>query len=77
MRAAARRCRCARSPASRSSSLGTGEKLDAIEPFHPGRVAGRILGMGDIVSIVEKAAESIEEEDAEKLAKRMAKGSST
>jgi signal recognition particle subunit SRP54 len=56
---------------------GTGEKLDAIEPFHPGRVAGRILGMGDIVSIVEKAAETIKEEDAERLARRMAKGSST
>jgi signal recognition particle subunit SRP54 len=53
---------------------GTGEKLDAIEPFHPGRVASRILGMGDIVSIVEKAAETIKEEDAERLAKRMAKG---
>jgi signal recognition particle subunit SRP54 len=53
---------------------GTGEKLDAIEPFHPGRVAGRILGMGDIVSIVEKAAETIKEEDAERLARRMAKG---
>jgi signal recognition particle subunit SRP54 len=53
---------------------GTGEKLDAIEPFHPGRVAGRILGMGDIVSIVEKAAATIEAEDAEKMAERMAKG---
>ncbi|MCB2062873.1 MAG: signal recognition particle protein, partial [Novosphingobium sp.] len=53
---------------------GTGEKLDAIEAFHPGRVAGRILGMGDIVSIVEKAAETIKEEDAERLARRMAKG---
>jgi signal recognition particle subunit SRP54 len=53
---------------------GTGEKLDAIEPFHPGRVASRILGMGDVVSIVEKAAESIEAEDAERLAQRMAKG---
>jgi len=53
---------------------GTGEKLDAIEPFHPGRVAGRILGMGDIVSIVEKAAATIQEEDAEKMAQRMAKG---
>jgi len=53
---------------------GTGEKLDAIEPFHPGRVAGRILGMGDIVSIVEKAAATIKEEDAERLARRMAKG---
>jgi len=53
---------------------GTGEKIDAIEPFHPGRVASRILGMGDIVSIVEKAAATIQEEDAEKLAQRMAKG---
>ena len=53
---------------------GTGEKLDAIEPFHPGRVAGRILGMGDIVSIVEKAAQVIETEEAEKLAERMLKG---
>ncbi len=53
---------------------GTGEKLDAIEPFHPGRVAGRILGMGDIVSIVEKAAATIDAEEAEKLAERMGKG---
>ncbi|HEY1124098.1 MAG TPA: signal recognition particle protein [Sphingobium sp.] len=53
---------------------GTGEKLDAIEPFHPSRVAGRILGMGDIVSIVEKAAATIEAEEAERMAERMAKG---
>jgi len=53
---------------------GTGEKLDAIEPFNPGRVAGRILGMGDIVSIVEKAAATIDAEEAEKLAERMGKG---
>jgi len=53
---------------------GTGEKLDAIEAFHPSRVANRILGMGDIVSIVEKAAEAIQEEEAEAMAKRMAKG---
>ncbi|WP_068072633.1 signal recognition particle protein [Novosphingobium lentum] len=52
----------------------TGEKLDAIEAFDPVRVAGRILGMGDIVSIVEKAAASIDVEDAEKMAARMAKG---
>src|SRR3546814_11891782 len=45
---------------------GTGEKLDAIEAFHPERVAGRILGMGDVVSLVEKAAESIQQEDAER-----------
>lgn len=53
---------------------GTGEKLDAIEAFNPSRVAGRILGMGDVVSLVEKAAETIKEEEAEELAKRMAKG---
>ncbi|WFL76779.1 signal recognition particle protein [Altererythrobacter arenosus] len=53
---------------------GTGEKLDAIEVFDPKRVAGRILGMGDVVSLVEKAAETIKHEDAEALAKRMAKG---
>jgi signal recognition particle subunit SRP54 len=53
---------------------GTGEKLDALETFQPSRVAGRILGMGDIVSIVEKAAASIQAEDAERMAERMAKG---
>ncbi len=53
---------------------GTGEKLDAIEVFHPKRVADRILGMGDVVSLVEKAAATIDEADAEALAKRMAKG---
>ncbi len=53
---------------------GTGEKLDAIEAFNPGRVAGRILGMGDIVSIVERAAQAIDEDEAERMAARMAKG---
>ncbi|MBB6123852.1 signal recognition particle protein [Sphingobium subterraneum] len=53
---------------------GTGEKLDAIEPFHPQRVAQRILGMGDVVSLVERAAEAIDVEEADKLAKKMAKG---
>ena len=53
---------------------GVGEKLDAIEPFHPSRVAGRILGMGDVVSLVERAAEAIQADDAEKMAARMAKG---
>jgi signal recognition particle subunit SRP54 len=53
---------------------GMGEKLDQIEPFHPKRVAGRILGMGDVVSLVEKAAASIEQEDAERMASRLAKG---
>ncbi|MBL6936678.1 MAG: signal recognition particle protein [Alphaproteobacteria bacterium] len=54
--------------------LATGEKLDALEPFHPGRVAGRILDMGDVVSLVEKAAETIDKEKAEKLARKMKKG---
>jgi signal recognition particle subunit SRP54 len=53
---------------------GTGEKLDALEAFHPGRVAGRILGMGDVVSLVERAQETIKAEDAEAMAAKMAKG---
>jgi signal recognition particle subunit SRP54 len=53
---------------------GMGEKLDAIEPFHPARVAGRILGMGDVVSLVEKAAQSIQADDAERMAARLEKG---
>ena len=53
---------------------GTGEKLDAIEPFRPGSVADRILGMGDVVSLVERAAAAIKEEDAEKLARNLEKG---
>ena len=53
---------------------GVGEGIDALEAFHPQRVAGRILGMGDVVSLVEKAAETIQIEDAEKLAAKMAKG---
>lgn len=54
--------------------LGAGEKLDALEDFHPERIAGRILGMGDIVSLVEKAAATIDQAEAEKLAARMQKG---
>src|SRR5271170_1682514 len=54
--------------------LGTGEKLEALEAFHPDRVAARILDMGDIVSLVEKAAETIDKEKAEKLARKMKKG---
>ena len=53
---------------------GTGEKLDALEGFHPERVAGRILGMGDVVSLVERAAETIQQEDAERMAAKLAKG---
>ncbi|HYE51584.1 MAG TPA: signal recognition particle protein [Azospirillaceae bacterium] len=54
--------------------LGVGEKVDALEPFHPDRIAGRILGMGDVVSLVEKAAETIDREEAEKLAAKLEKG---
>src|SRR5437870_7883239 len=54
--------------------IGTGEKVEALEPFHPDRIAGRILGMGDVVSLVEKAAETADEEEAEKLARKMQKG---
>ena len=54
--------------------VGTGEKLDALEAFHPDRIASRILGMGDVVSLVEKAAETIEQDEAEKLAAKVAKG---
>jgi signal recognition particle subunit SRP54 len=53
---------------------GTGEGIDKLEPFHPERVAGRILGMGDVVSLVERAQESINAEDAEAMARKMAKG---
>ncbi|QNE33307.1 signal recognition particle protein [Sphingomonas sp. NBWT7] len=53
---------------------GTGEKMDALEAFHAERVAGRILGMGDVVSLVERAAESIQQEDAERMAAKLSKG---
>lgn len=54
--------------------LSTGEKLEQLEEFHPERVASRILDMGDVVSLVEKASEVIEEEEAERLTKRLEKG---
>jgi len=54
--------------------IGVGEKADALEEFHPSRIADRILGMGDIVSLVEKAAEHVDQEKAEAMAKKMAKG---
>ncbi len=55
--------------------LGAGEKLDALEVFHPARVAARILDMGDVVSLVEKAAETLDKDEAEKIAAKMKKGS--
>ncbi|MEE8546231.1 MAG: signal recognition particle protein [Alphaproteobacteria bacterium] len=54
--------------------MGVGEALEALEVFHPERIASRILGMGDVVSLVEKAAESVDEAEAEKLAAKMMKG---
>jgi signal recognition particle subunit SRP54 len=54
--------------------LGMGEKLDALEAFHPARVAARILDMGDVVSLVERAAETLDKEQAEKIARKMKKG---
>jgi signal recognition particle subunit SRP54 len=54
--------------------VGTGEKMDALEPFHPERIAGRILDMGDVVSLVERAHDLVEEEEAEKIARKLAKG---
>jgi signal recognition particle subunit SRP54 len=56
---------------------GTGEKLDEFEPFHPERMASRILGMGDVVSLVEKAAEAVDLEDAKRMEEKMRKGQFT
>src|SRR5215469_8041184 len=56
---------------------GVGEKLEDFEPFHPERMASRILGMGDVVSLVEKAAEAVSEADAKKLEEKMRKGEFT
>lgn len=57
--------------------VGTGEKLDAFEPFHPERMASRILGMGDVVSLVEKAAETVDQETALRLEEKVRKGQFT
>ncbi|HXG79355.1 MAG TPA: signal recognition particle protein [Methyloceanibacter sp.] len=54
--------------------IGTGEKLDALEDFHPDRIAGRILGMGDVVGLVEKAIETVELDKAQKIAAKVKKG---
>jgi signal recognition particle subunit SRP54 len=54
--------------------IGTGEKIEALEDFHPDRIANRILGMGDVVSLVEKAAETLDAAKAEKIAQKMRKG---
>lgn len=57
--------------------IGVGEKLEALEEFHPQRIASRILGMGDVLSLVEKAREQVSDEDAEALQEKMAKGEMT
>lgn len=57
--------------------IGVGEKLDALEEFHAKRMAGRILGMGDVVSLVEKAQEQVSQEEAEKLNEKLARGEMT
>ena len=57
--------------------MGTGEKVEALEAFHAERVAGSILGMGDVVGLVERASEIIDQEDAEKMARKMLKGQFT
>ncbi|MCG7601707.1 signal recognition particle protein [Halomonas sp. McH1-25] len=54
--------------------MGVGEKVDALEPFHPDRVASRILGMGDMLSLIEEAERSVDKSKAEKLAKKVKKG---
>jgi signal recognition particle subunit SRP54 len=53
--------------------VGTGEKVDALDPFHPDRLAGRILGMGDILSLIEKAEQNVDREEAEELAEKIRK----
>ena len=57
--------------------LGTGEKTDALEVFHPDRLAGRILGMGDVLTLVERAQETYDDKQAEQLAKKLQKNSFT
>ncbi len=57
--------------------VGVGEKLDEFEPFHPERMASRILGMGDVVSLVEKAAEAVDMDEARRMEEKMRKGQFT
>src|SRR5262249_49867204 len=54
--------------------MGVGERVDALEPFHAERIAGRILGMGDVVSLVEKAAETVDRDEADRLAAKLENG---
>jgi signal recognition particle subunit SRP54 len=54
--------------------LGVGEKLDALEPFHPDRLATRILGMGDMLSLIERAGETVDRAEAERMSRKLVKG---
>ena len=74
MREAAPLFRCGRSPGVPIKYVGVGEKLDALEPFYPDRVASRILGMGDVMSLVERAEETFTKEQSEKLEKKLKSG---
>ena len=74
-RAAARRSRCARSPGVPIKFLGTGEKIDALEPFYPDRMATRILGMGDVLSLIEKAQQNFDEDEAAEMQEKLLDGS--
>ena len=57
--------------------LGTGERTDALEPFHPDRLAGRILGMGDVLTLIERAQENVDQRDAEELARKLQRNTFT
>jgi len=75
-RVGVRRCRCARSRANPSLFLGVGEKSGALEPFDPERMASRILGMGDVVSLVEQVHRQVDTQEAERLTRKALKGKS-
>jgi signal recognition particle subunit SRP54 len=57
--------------------LGTGEKTDALEPFHPDRLAGRILGMGDVLTLIERAQENVDQKQAEEMARKLQRNAFT
>ncbi len=75
--AAVQRSPCARSLGVPIKFMGTGEKLDGFEPFHPDRLASRILGMGDMLTLIERAEQSFDEEEAERLRRKMIKNQFT
>ena len=77
MRAAARRSRSTRSPGAPIKFVGVGEKLAALEPFYPDRLASRILGMGDVLTLIEKTQSVYSEEQAKDLAQKLRKNDFT